>query len=84
VTGKSGQKRDPEALAAIVEAVGGYIQANPGQGVEKIGAALKLSTPEMALPIRKLLADRLITRKGQKRATKYYAAKVAAKAAPKN
>jgi len=81
VTGKSGQKRDPEALAALVKAAGGYILAHPGQGVEQIGAALKYATAELALPIRKLLAAKVITRKGQKRATKYFPA--AAKAAPK-
>lgn len=72
VTGKTGQKRDPEALASLVNATGEYIKANPGQGVEQIGPGLKIGTAALALPIKKLLAAKLISRKGQKRATKYF------------
>jgi predicted transcriptional regulator len=50
-----------------------YIQANPGQRMEVIGAALGLPRHELALPIKKLLAEKKITRKGVKRATEYFA-----------
>jgi hypothetical protein len=77
VTGRTGQKRDPEALAALIGKTGEYINANPGQGVEQIGAALNTGTAALALPIKKLLASKVITRKGQKRATKYFPKKAA-------
>lgn len=77
----SGQKRSPEDLAATVKALGEYIAEHPGQGVEQIKVALNKQTSELMLPIQKLLTARVITRKGQKRATKYFpAGKAAAKA----
>jgi hypothetical protein len=41
--------------------------------VENAGKAVGLSTKEMALPIRKLLAARSIRTEGQRRGTKYFA-----------
>ena len=52
--------------------VGNHIKSNPGQGVEQIAKALGTSTKELTLPIRKLLGDKKITSKGQKRATRYF------------
>lgn len=80
VTGKAGQKRDPEVLAATVKEVGEYVHAHPGQGVEQIKAALNRTTAELSLPIQKLLSAKVITRKGHKRATKYFPAAAKAKA----
>lgn len=78
--GKPGQKRNPKVLADTVKEVDQYIQAHPGQGVEEIRMALNRTTAELTLPIQKLLAAKAITRKGQKRATKYFpAGKAAAK-----
>jgi hypothetical protein len=71
---KPGEKRDPNDLAATVEKLLAYVRANPGQRMEVIGAALGLPRHELALPIKKLLADKEITRKGVKRATTYSAA----------
>jgi hypothetical protein len=50
-----------------------HIRQNPGQGAEQIGKAVGLSTKDMALPIRKLLAARSIRTEGQRRGTKYFA-----------
>jgi hypothetical protein len=69
-----GAKRPPAELAALVEKLGAYISRNPGQGVEAIGKALTTSTPDLALPIKKLLAAKRIRTQGQKRATKYFPA----------
>lgn len=80
VTGKPGQKRDPKVLADTVREVGEYIHAHPGQGVEQIKVALNRTTTELALPIQKLLAEKVISRKGQKRATKYFPVTAKAKA----
>ncbi len=53
----------------MTEQVGNHIKSNPGQGVEQIAKALSTTTKELTLPIRKLLGDKKITSKGQKRAT---------------
>jgi len=74
VTGRPGIRRDPEALAATVKDVGAYIHAHPGQGVEQIKVALGRTSKELALPIKKLLAAKVVSTKGQKRATKYFPA----------
>jgi hypothetical protein len=71
---KPGEKRDPRDLAAAVEKLHAYIKANPGQRMEVIGAALGLPRADLALPIKKLLADKRISRRGVKRATVYTAA----------
>lgn len=68
---KAGEKRTPQQLAQITEQVYNYIKANSGQGVEQIAKALQTSTKELTLPIRKLLTDKKISSKGQKRATRY-------------
>jgi len=69
---KAGEKRTPQALAQIVEQTYNYIKANGGQGVEQIAKALATSTKELTLPIRKLLAEKKISSKGLKRATRYF------------
>ena len=68
---KFGEKRSPQQLAQITQQVHGYIKSNPGQGVEQIAKALQTSTKELTLPIRKLLASKKISSKGQRRATRY-------------
>ena len=70
---RPGEKRDPTVLAAVVEKLYGYIKANPGKRIEPIGAALGIATKELALPVKKLMAAKRITSKGQKRATTYSA-----------
>jgi len=69
---KAGEKRTPQELAHIVEQTYNYIKSNGNQGVEQIAKALGTSTKELTLPIRKLLADKKIGSKGQKRATRYF------------
>ena len=69
---RAGEKRSPVLLAQVTDQVGNHIKSNPGQGVEQIAKALGTSTKELTLPIRKLLGDKKITSKGQKRATRYF------------
>jgi hypothetical protein len=69
---KAGEKRTPQQLAQMTEQVYNYIKSNGGQGIEQIAKALATSTKELTLPIRKLLADKKIGSKGQKRATRYF------------
>jgi len=69
-----GQKRAPEDLAALVGQLFSAIKANPGQRMEQIAKGLKSSTQELALPAKKLIADKRIKTKGERRATKYFPA----------
>ena len=69
---RAGEKRSPVLLAQVTDQVGNHIKSNPGQGVEQIAKALGTTTKELTLPIRKLLGDKKITSKGQKRATRYF------------
>src|SRR5262249_23664096 len=69
---RAGEKRSPAVLAQVTEQVFNHIKANAGQGVEQIAKALGTTTKELTLPIRKLLAEKKVTSKGQKRATRYF------------
>ncbi|AUX36693.1 MULTISPECIES: DNA-binding protein [Sorangium] len=71
-TRKKGEKRSKEELAAMTQKVLEHIRANSGQGVEQIAKDLGTTTKELTLPIRKLLVEKKITSKGEKRATKYF------------
>ena len=69
---KSGEKRPPGELAALVGRAADWIKSNPGHGVEDMAVGLRVSTRELALPIQKLLGKKTIRRRGVKRATKYF------------
>jgi len=69
---RAGEKRSPQILAQVTEQVFNHIKANAGQGVEQIAKALGTTTKELTLPIRKLLGEKKVTSKGQKRATRYF------------
>lgn len=74
VRGK-GAKRDPKDLETLVDAVRTHISQHSGEGVEAISKHMGVSTKELALPIIKLLDAKKITRKGQRRGTRYFPAK---------
>jgi hypothetical protein len=67
-----GEKRPPAEVAKLTDGLGDYIKANPGQRMEIIGKALGVTTRELNLPIKKLLAAKRIRSEGQKRATEYF------------
>lgn len=67
-----GQKRSPAELKRLVESVQSYVQKSPGRGVEQMSRDLGVPSKELTLPIRKLVKQRLVKTRGQKRATKYY------------
>lgn len=70
---KKGAKRTPEELEGLVSSLLAYVKKNPGERIEQIGAGLGLGTKDLALPAKKLIADKQIRTKGQKRATTYFA-----------
>jgi hypothetical protein len=73
--GSRGAKRTQEDLEAMSGTVSTYIKANPGLRIEQINKALGTTTKDLALPLRKLVAEGFVNTKGQKRATTYFAGK---------
>jgi chromosome segregation and condensation protein ScpB len=70
---KPGEKRTPQELEAITARVLDLIKHHPGERIETLAARGGLSTKEMNLPIKKLIAQKAIRTRGQKRATTYTA-----------
>ena len=70
---KKGAKRTPEELEQLIKKLHGYIAKNPGQRIEQIAASLDISTKELNLPAKKLISEKKLSTKGQKRATTYFA-----------
>src|SRR5262252_4532808 len=63
-------QREIEALRSKLLAV---IADNPGCRAEDINGALGTRTPQIAQPLRRLVADRLVRTEGARRGTKYFA-----------
>ena len=70
---RKGGKRTSEEIEAQAATVLAYIKKNPQHGAEQIGAALGMTTGELALPIKTLMAKKSLKTVGQKRGTKYSA-----------
>jgi hypothetical protein len=75
--GGRGAKRTAADLEAMSEKFAAFVKANPGLRIEQINKQLGTTTRDLALPIRKLVADKVITAKGQKRSTTYFPGKKA-------
>ena len=67
-----GAKRDPADIQELTDKLATFIKKTPGQRIEQIGKALGIATKELALPVKKLIAAKSISTKGQKRATTYF------------
>jgi len=63
-------QREIEALRSKLLAV---ISDNPGCRAEDINSALGTKTPQIAQPLRKLVAERMVRTEGARRGTKYFA-----------
>lgn len=70
--GGRGAKRTAADLEALSSKVAAFVKAKPGLRIEEINKELGTTTKDLALPIRKLIADGMLTAKGQKRSTKYF------------
>lgn len=66
-----GGKRSPNQLALLSQRILDYVARNPGQRIEQIAQGMGTHTRALALPIKKLCAERKLVRRGQKRATTY-------------
>ncbi len=69
---KAGQKRSPDEIAKTTEKLLQYVSKNSGQRIEEIAKGVGTNTKELTLPIKKLLVEKKISSKGEKRATRYY------------
>ncbi|HET7501681.1 MAG TPA: hypothetical protein VFK02_11775 [Kofleriaceae bacterium] len=79
--GGRGAKRSSADLEALCEQFASFVKANPGLRIEQINKQLGTTTKDLALPIRKLIADGVISAKGQKRSTTYFPGRSARKKA---
>jgi hypothetical protein len=68
----AGGRRSADQIEATCEALMTAIAASPGQRIEQIGGAIGMRTKDLALPIRKLVAQKQIRTEGQRRATRYF------------
>ena len=72
-------KRGGKRTAGELEQQGGVlvtmIRQTPGIRADQLAKSMGVMTRDLALPIKKLLADKTITKKGQKRATAYFVAR---------
>lgn len=74
-----GEKRPKAEIAQVQDKVLAHIRANPGQRIEQINKVLGTRTPDLALPLKKLIADGAVATKGARRATTYFPGDGAAK-----
>jgi len=51
----------------------GFVKKNPGLRIEQINAQLGTSTKDLVIPVRRLVASKLVRTKGEKRSTTYEA-----------
>ncbi len=70
---KRGGKRTASELADMADKLVSFVEKNPGSSIEEIGRGIAIPTKELALPVKKLLAEGRLKKKGQKRATRYSA-----------
>lgn len=70
---EKGQKRDPGEIERLTGRLLDYVKGNGGQRIEQIAAGMGTVTKELNLPVKKLIAQKALKTKGQKRATQYFA-----------
>jgi hypothetical protein len=68
-----GTKRSPEDIEALTRNLLAYVKKNSGQRIEQIATGLSVTTGDLALPAKKLLAEKKLKTAGQKRGTTYSA-----------
>lgn len=66
-------KRQPAELQKVAQLLLRFVRQHPGLRVEQINTRLRTTTKDLALPIRKLLAEGSLLTEGQARSTKYFA-----------
>ena len=69
----SGCEAYGDGARADLERLLTFVSKHPGLRIEQINKQLGTTTKDLALPIRKLIADGAIKTKGEKRSTTYFA-----------
>ena len=69
---RKGQKRSASMISRTTDALLAYVKSHQGQRIEEIAKGMKESTKDLKLSAKKLIGDKKLKTKGQKRATKYY------------
>lgn len=67
-----GAKRTGDELERLADQFHSFVTKHPGLRIEQINKQLGTTTKDLALPIRKLLADGALKTKGAKRSTTYF------------
>ncbi len=68
-----GAKRTSDELDQLADRFHVFVGKHPGLRIEQINKQLGTSTKDLALPIRKLIAEGALKTKGAKRSTTYFA-----------
>jgi hypothetical protein len=67
-----GAKRTSDELDRLADQFHAFVTKHPGLRIEQINKQLSTTTKDLALPIRKLLAEGALKTKGTKRSTTYF------------
>ena len=68
---KRGGKRTSAELEEMASQLLSFVDSNPASNIEEIGRGTGIPTKDLALPVKKLLGEGRLKKKGQKRATRY-------------
>lgn len=68
-----GAKRTSDELEKMADSFHAFVAKHPGLRIEQINKQLGTTTKDLALPIRKLIAEGALKTKGEKRSTAYFA-----------
>jgi hypothetical protein len=72
---RKGAKRTGNELGKLAEQFATFVAKHPGLRIEQINKQLNTTTKDLALPIRKMIADGELKTKGSKRSTQYFPGK---------
>ena len=67
-----GAKRPPGDIVKLTQRLLEYVKAHKGERIEQVAKGMSVSTRELNLPVKKLIASKAIKTRGQKRATQYF------------
>ncbi len=67
-----GEKRPAGEIDKLKDAVHAHIKEHPGERIEQINGHMGTRTSDLALPLKKLIADGAVRTEGERRATKYF------------
>lgn len=69
---KSGQKRTPESIDALTSELLRFIKSSGGLSIEEIAKYMRSTTAALQIPLHRLLNQKQILKKGQRRSTQYW------------